>query len=282
MNPLAASSTAATTRATYSRHWRRFCSWCEANLLAALPAAPETVAAYLYDCHAAGEKHSSLRAYSAAISVAHQDAGHESPTWATLVKRTLQGSARAAGPLRQAPALPIDSLRILVERSPNAETRAVLLVGFWGALRGDDLSVLQREHIEPREWGMVLNVRGKTETGAELRRVPLARRGDSLCPVSALEAWLALGGDGPSVFPARGRGRDYVQGHLRGAAKTAGVRCVWSAHSLRVGLVTAAHAAGCSEADIAATTGHRSVATLRGYIREADLEVRCLTTRVGG
>lgn len=283
MNPLAVASTAPTSRATYARHWRRFCVWCEANLCTPLPATPDVVAAYLYDCHANGERHSSLRAYASAISVHHQDAGHDSPTWSTLVKRTLQGAARVASPPRRAPALPLDALELLVGRSPNPETRAVLLVGFWGGLRGDDLAGLLREHIEPTDWGVVLNVRGKTERGPALRRVPLARRGDSLCPVGALEAWLEfrLFSEADShVFPSPGRGRDYVLGHLRAACKTAGVRCTWTAHSLRAGIVTAAHAAGVSEADIAVTTGHRSVSTLRGYIREADLCARSLTTRV--
>ncbi len=45
----------------------------------------------------------------------------------------------------------------------------------------------------------------------------------------------------------------------------------YAGHSLRAGLATSAAAAGASERSIMDQTGHRSVATVRRYIREGSL-----------
>ena len=52
-------------------------------------------------------------------------------------------------------------------------------------------------------------------------------------------------------------------------------------HSLRAGLATAAAAAGVSERAIMAQTGHRSLATLRKYIREGSLFLENAAAKVG-
>lgn len=45
----------------------------------------------------------------------------------------------------------------------------------------------------------------------------------------------------------------------------------FGAHSLRAGFVTAAAEAGASEISIIQRTGHRSVATVLGYVRPAQV-----------
>ena len=45
----------------------------------------------------------------------------------------------------------------------------------------------------------------------------------------------------------------------------------FSGHSLRRGFVSEAARGGASEADIARTTGHRSVTVLRGYCEQATI-----------
>jgi integrase len=52
-------------------------------------------------------------------------------------------------------------------------------------------------------------------------------------------------------------------------------------HSLRAGLATAAAAAGVPERAIMAQTGHRSLATLRKYIREGSLFLENAAAKVG-
>ena len=55
----------------------------------------------------------------------------------------------------------------------------------------------------------------------------------------------------------------------------------YAGHSLRAGLATAAAAAGVPERAIMAQTGHRSLATLRKYIREGSLFLENAAAKVG-
>lgn len=59
---------------------------------------------------------------------------------------------------------------------------------------------------------------------------------------------------------------------VKRACRRAGVDpAEYSGHSMRAGLVTSAAAAGVAELDIARTSRHKSVPTLRTYVREAQL-----------
>jgi integrase len=61
----------------------------------------------------------------------------------------------------------------------------------------------------------------------------------------------------------------------------AGIPGDYAGHSLRAGLATAAAAAGVPERAIMAQTGHRSLATLRKYIREGSLFLENAAAKVG-
>ena len=55
----------------------------------------------------------------------------------------------------------------------------------------------------------------------------------------------------------------------------------YAGHSLRAGLVTSAALAGASEAEIAETTGHKSLDMVRRYTRKADPFRRGVSGKVG-
>ena len=99
-------------------------------------------------------------------------------------------------------------------------------------------------------------------------------------PVAALEAWLdaARISTGPLLREVDRGGRvgngrlsdRSVARIVKGAAARVGIDPGSVAgHSLRAGLATSAAAAGAPERSIMRTTGHRSEATLRRYIRAA-------------
>ena len=87
-------SKAANTRRAYRADWADFTAWCAAHALAALPAAPETVALYL-PAQAAQRKPSTLARRLTAIAQAHKTAGHESPTAHPSVRQVVAGIRRA-------------------------------------------------------------------------------------------------------------------------------------------------------------------------------------------
>src|ERR1019366_10003889 len=72
-------SKAASTLRGYRSDWRDFCAWCEAHSIHSLPAAPESVAAYIAEC-AGHLKPGSIQRRLNAIAEAHKATGLESPT----------------------------------------------------------------------------------------------------------------------------------------------------------------------------------------------------------
>jgi site-specific recombinase XerD len=64
----AANNVAAATRRAYQADWKMFAAWCAARGAAALPAAPETVAAFLAAEATAGAKPSTIARRAAARS----------------------------------------------------------------------------------------------------------------------------------------------------------------------------------------------------------------------
>ena len=89
-------SHAPATRRHYESAWRAFAAWCDAEGYEPLPAAPETVAAYLTDRAASGVSVSSLKLARAAIRYQHESRGLDSPTHSAGVARVLRGLRRRA------------------------------------------------------------------------------------------------------------------------------------------------------------------------------------------
>jgi site-specific recombinase XerD len=83
------------TRAAYRADFAAFQAFCHSHGVVALPALPETVAAYLASEAEAGLKPSTISRRCAAIRYAHKLAGHEPPTNSEAVKATLRGIRRA-------------------------------------------------------------------------------------------------------------------------------------------------------------------------------------------
>ena len=83
---------------SYRSQWRTFRSWAVTRGVAALPADPAHVAAYLAErIEDLGHKPATLRAAAAAIAFVHRAAGRENPCARPEVKRTLRGATRKAG-----------------------------------------------------------------------------------------------------------------------------------------------------------------------------------------
>jgi site-specific recombinase XerD len=122
----------------------------------ALPASPETVAAYLASNAEAGLKPATISRRCAAIGYAHKIAGHGPPTNNEGVKATLRGIRRAVGtaPNRRAPAI-AEITRDMAKAAPGGRMkglrdRALLLLGFGGAFRRSELVALDVADLDDR------------------------------------------------------------------------------------------------------------------------------------
>jgi integrase len=248
------------------------------------------VALYLTD-RAATLRTSSLARRLTTINRAHQAGGYPSP--ATMQNAVLsevwKGIRRSKGTAQEGkkPLLTSDLRRILAELPYNlsgARDRALLLVGFAGGFRRSELAGLRVEDLENTPEGLILRLRrSKTDPEGQGRPVALPYGSDpQTCPVRALRSWLeqARITAGP-LFRAIGRlgavseqplHADSVAYLVKRAAGRAGLETVdYAGHSLRAGLATQAAMNGASELAIMKQTGHRSLATVRKYIREGTL-----------
>lgn len=280
-------SKAANTVRAYRSDWSAFTSWCDEHGVSALPASPRTVAVHLAEA-ARTLKPSTLTRRCSSVSMAHQVAGHESPTKHITVRTTMAGIRREKGtaPNQKSPILTAD-LRAMVATLPDtlagARDRALLLLGFAGALRRSELVAIDVEHLDDRSDGLVVTVvRSKTDQEGGGRKIGIPYGSNpSTCPVRAVRAWLERSGieGGPlfrpvrhgQVLPSRLTGRS-VALVVKRVGLAAGLNPTdFAGHSLRAGLVTSAAAAGVAERAIMNQTGHRSLPTLRRYIRDGSL-----------
>lgn len=280
----AIASRAPATLAAYASDFRHFTEWTEVRGFSALPATPETVALYVTDL-AATFKASTITRRIAAISVAHQHHGFDSPTRDGAVRSVLTGVRRTLGTApRQAAPATIGDLRRWVarlgDRPIDLRDRAILLLGFAGAFRRSELVSLDVADLQDRPEGLLVRLRrSKTDQEGRGSDKPIPFGTDDTCPVQAVRAWIAAAGieEKPIFRPVDRHGRvaaarlsgHAVAGIVKRAAERAGADpSDLSGHSLRAGFCTSAAAAGASERAIARQTGHAPGSTvLRGYIR---------------
>ena len=184
------------TLRAYASDWADFTAWAAARDLMALPADPSTVALYLTDL-AHTVRPTTITRRMASISVEHQHVGLASPTTDPRVREIIRGIRRTHGTARKeaAPA-GIGEVRRMTARLPDTiagtRDRALLLIGFAGALRRSELVALDLDDVEDHERGLTLHLRGsKTDQEREGRRVAIPVGTDAeTCPVRALRAWL--------------------------------------------------------------------------------------------
>jgi site-specific recombinase XerD len=298
-----------TTRA-YAADLEDFRHWCGRMDREWMPATPDTVGLYL-GARAEELSLATLERRLAAIASVHKEEGHESP------------ASVAEGPLRKiwkgivrdktrrqdgASPLLVEDLRSIIEHLPrysatdegragqltltSLRDRALLLVGWTGALRRSELVALQAEDVQFIEGeGVNIYVRAsKTDQEGEglVKGLPYGSNKET-CTVTALRQWLQAaerqlggpseGGFEGDIFRRFYRGESigesamtaqYVSTVLKRHAENAGLDPEeYSAHSLRAGFITQAIRAGKPERRVKEHSGHSSWETFNRYVEEA-------------
>jgi site-specific recombinase XerD len=275
------------THRAYGSDFALFRAWCDAKGVLALPAWPEAVAAFLAAEAARGVKSSTVGRRMAAIRHAHKLAGHVPPTSSEVVKATMRGIRRTAGSAsaRKAPATADKVIAMVSAMGTGMKAlrdRALLLLGFAGAFRRAELVALDLDDLQFCEAGLRVFIRkSKTDQeghGATIAIVP----GSITCPLAAVRAWIeAAGLTGGPLFRSVNKRGTVGSGRLSDRAvaeivKTCARRIglnesEFSGHSLRSGFLTSAAARGASIFKMMDVSRHKSVDTLRGYVRDAEL-----------
>jgi integrase len=275
-------SLAANTRRAYLSDLRHFEAWG-----GSLPASPETIAAYLA-AHADSLSVATLDRRLASISKAHQARGLSNPVRSELVRATMRGIKRTrCCAQREAKPLLREELLLVLDAMGDGlkdmRDRALLLIGFAGALRRSELVALDVADIEHGRRGIVLDLpRSKTDQDGRGHKIAVPFGRTRWCPVGALDAWLEASGiSEEAIFRPIDRHGRVHNARLSGEAVSIVVRervavagldqRRYSGHSLRAGLVTSAAQAGVQAWRIKAQTRHASDAMLARYIREGEL-----------
>lgn len=286
-----ASAKSPATLKAYRNDWRDFETWCRAHNLPSLPSTPETIALYISDrasTHAVG----TITRRLTSITKVHQAAGHkESPasTHHFVVGETLKGIRRVLGTKQDGKApLLAEDIRRIVAASPDRllglRDNALVLMGFAGAFRRSELAQIRLSDLSFTKDGVIVDLRiSKTDQEGVGRKIgiPFAKAPET-CPVRALKAWLDAARISEGFvfrrvdrygYPSRrGLHKDSIGKVLKRAATRAGMNVdALGGHSLRAGCVTQAAMNGVREFIIMKQTGHKTVTTLRRYIRSGEI-----------
>jgi integrase len=165
--------------------------------------------------------------------------------------------------------------------SGDAVPSALRLLGFATACRRSELVALDVEDLEAVEAGLHVTIR-RSKTDQEGAGATIAVvNGSVACPVTALRAWLDAAGitTGPLFRSIRKGGKvgarltaQSVAHIVKFHAARVGLNPAdFSGHSLRAGFLTSAAKRGASIFKMMDVSRHRSVETLRGYVRDAEL-----------
>lgn len=307
----AAASRSPHTLRGYRTDWREWCAWCEPLNVAPLPASPAHLARFISELADAGAKTGTISRKLSALRYAHKLVGLDDPTASARVSTVWEGIRRSIARTggrqaitEKAPPLMPPRLWDVLDACPRRTTwttrdneaslagardRALLLVGFFGALRRSELARLDVAHLHADPRGYVIELPwSKTSqygTTSDLIALPRTANPDR-CPVRAVDAWLSLAnitegavlqsvtkGNRPGGRLSEAGVNQLVIGAVQRAGLTSpqadatSLQVPYSAHSLRAGFVTYAHLRGASPEQIAHQTRHASLASVRGYTR---------------
>lgn len=285
------------TRAAYRSAVRKWCAWCDKRGLPALPGASCDVAAFISDESEGRLAATTIRLRVAAIRYLHRAAGLPSPTATAEVSETVAGIVNSRAAPRKKRAATLTVLRELLVPIPDDlrghRDRALLLVGFAGALRRSELAAIRLADLQRTDRGYELTLPRSKGSQAKPVLVPLPYGKTELCPVHALMRWIAAAGvtDGP-VFrriwlppspeadgshPTSAVGAEaltprsiarIIQSRAAGAGFIPGD---FGGHSLKRGALTTGMQRGAHPAQLKRLGRHKGFGVLGEYLEHGDL-----------
>ncbi len=275
------------TRAAYRSDINVFKAWCEARGVAIVPASPEVTASFAAWQAEHGLRPSTISRRLAAIRMLHRVSGVETPTSSEIVTATMRGIRRehGAAPARKTAAtseVVLAMLEYVGDDLKGLRDRSILTLGFASACRRSELASLTVDHVTEVAEGLIITIeRSKTDQEGQGQEVAVPR-GVRACPVAALRAWLdAAGIDEGPLFRRLRRGGHVTEDAISPRTVATIVKKYaalsgldpdqFGGHSLRSGFATSACQNGATLFRLMDQTRHRSVETVRAYVRRAGL-----------
>ncbi len=286
----ATASRASSTWRAYESDWRIFTGWCQTLDLPALPAAPATVAMFLAAQAKNGTAPSTLNRRLSAIRLIHLGARVVSPHNAVEIQEVMRGIRRLSnrGVLKKEAAVDEHIKRMVytvdVTTYQGCRDRALLLLGFAGAMRRSELVALDVAHLNLTDEGFVVTIaKSKTDQEGQGQVVAIPRVAKSpYCPVQAVLEWMTMAGiehgalfrrvtKGNKLTPDRLTDQSVARIIKRLAARAGLISSQYAGHSLRSGFLTSAARQRASLFKMQAQSRHKSLDVLSGYVRGQEL-----------
>lgn len=281
------------SRRAYGSRMRQWQSFCARMGAVAHPVDPVLLVAWIAEMADTGRSLSTIRQSMAAVRFAATQRGQQSPTDHQEVQRAMAGVCRLYGrPRKPKKAVTLDTLRKMLPKGDgerSVRSRALLLLGWFGALRRSELTALRVGDIDLTEEGIVLRLsRSKTDqSGAGSQRGIPYQSEAALCPVRAVAKWVALRARIAHELPTAPFFRRIYRGGVIGKAGLS-PQCVayaikarchaagidpreFSGHSLRRGFATEAARRGKRLEAIQHHLRHSSIATTQRYVEEGQI-----------
>ncbi len=286
-------SKAKNTVRAYKSDFKDFEIFCVKNGFKQFPTEPKIVSLYLTYLSTKEIKISTLKRRLVSIGVVHKLRGHYLDMKHPLIIENFVGIKRRRGNYQEGkkPIL-INNLKLIInvideikeDEIKRLRDRSIILVGFAGGFRRNEIVSLNYDDLDFVEEGLKIKIkRSKTDQFGEgsIKALPYFKN-SKYCPVVSTKKWLEsskiLSG---SVFRRFIKGSKVSTNRLTDQTvallikkylKLAGIDSKnYSGHSLRSGFATSAAEFGAEERSIMSMTGHKSSEMVRRYIKEANL-----------
>ena len=287
------SSKASNTVRAYKSDFNDFEIFCARNGFNSLPSEPKIVSLYLTHLSTKNAKMSTLKRRLVSIGVIHRLKGHYLDTKHPSIIENIMGIKRRKGSIQKSKKpLLINHLKQLInvideqknEDIKKLRDRSIILVGFTGGFRRNEIVSLDYEDLDFVQEGLKIQIRrSKTDQFGEgsVKALPYFDS-SKYCPVISLKNWIEISKieSGP-LFRRFVKGSKLSKNRLTDQTVAllikeylilAGIDSKnYSGHSLRSGFATSAAESGAEERNIMAMTGHKSTEMVRRYIKEANL-----------
>jgi len=286
-------SKADNTVRAYKSDFNDFSLFCAQNGFKSLPTDSKIVSLYLTKLSTNNVKISTLKRRLVSIGVIHKLKGHYLDTKHPSIIENIMGIKRRKGSIQlgKKPLL-INNLKQLInviddqnkEEIKKIRDRTIILIGFSGGFRRNEIVSLDYEDLEFVEEGLKINLRrSKTDQFGIgfVKGLPYFDN-SKYCPVVSINNWLKI-----SKISSGALFRRFVKGSklsekrltdqtvallIKEYLELTGIESKnYSGHSLRSGFATSAAESGAEERSIMAMTGHKSTEMVRRYIKEANL-----------
>lgn len=316
---LAAAAIRQSTRSRYLRAWRVWWAWCadkgisdgwdlhHERMVKAVD--PRHLVAFLEEMATKPatfrrgrrtvttdrpRRPATLQLYCTALRVAHHDAGLPSPTEHPMVRASLKGARNELGTQkRQRAAFTLEMLhaacRILPDNIHGQRDRALLVVGWVGGMRAQELCDMRVEHLRINSQGaLVVEIpKHKTSNGDHqllVKKLPMHREG-LLCPVRQLRHWMKRAHIAEGYVFREMRGHQVLNGPTTTDAVSRLVKRMvaemglepakFGSHSLRTGFITECDAHDVDSGKTMKHTGHKRHEQLVDYRRDPEMLAKC-------